>query len=64
LEPNKEVVMGRIIQAIYNIADRRQAARIQHKVQKKREQGSKKNFMELIEEELQKELSIEPIREE
>ena len=56
--------MGIMIQAIYNIADRRQAARIQHKVQKKREQGSKKNLMELIEEELQKELSIEPIREE
>ena len=56
--------MGIMIQAIYNIADRRQAARIQHKVQKKREQRSKKNFMELIEEELQKELSIEPIREE
>ena len=55
--------MGRIIRAIYNIADRRQAARIQHKVQKKREQGSNKNFRELIEEELQKELSIEPIEE-
>ena len=53
--------MGRIIQAIYNVADRRQAARIQHKVQKKREQGSNKNFRELIEEELQKELSIDPI---
>lgn len=53
--------MGRIIQAIYNIADRKQATRIQHKVQKKRAEGNKKNFMELIEEEMQKELSIEPI---
>lgn len=55
--------MGRIIQAIYNIADRRQAARIQHKVQKKREQGSNKSFKELIDEEIEKELSIEPIEE-
>lgn len=39
----------------------KEAARIQHKVQKKREQGSNKNFRELIEEELQKELSIDPI---
>ncbi|CAG9702666.1 hypothetical protein CNEO_170081 [Clostridium neonatale] len=53
--------MGRIIQAIYNIADRKQAARIQHKVQKKRAKGSNKSFKELIDEEIQKELSIEPI---
>lgn len=55
--------MGRIIQAIYNIADKKQAERIQHKVQKKRSEGNKKNFMELIEEEIQKELSIDPIEE-
>ena len=56
--------MGIIIQAIYNIADRRQAARIQHKVQKKRAEGSNKSFKELIAEEIAKELSIEPIEEE
>lgn len=53
----------RKIQAIYNVADRRKATRIQHKVQKKREKGSNKSFKELIEEELQKELSIDPIEE-
>lgn len=56
--------MGRIVQAIYNIADRRQATRIQHKVQKKRAEGSNKSFKELIEEEIEKELSIDPIKEE
>ena len=55
--------MGIIIQAIYNIADRRQATRIQNKVQKKREEGNNKNFKELIDEEIAKELSIEPIEE-
>lgn len=55
--------MGIIIQAIYNIADRKQATRIQHKVQKKREKGSNKNFKELIDEEIAKELSIDPIEE-
>ena len=55
--------MGRIIQAIYNIVDRKQAEKIQHKVQKERELGNSKSFMELIEEELRKELSIEPIEE-
>ncbi|CAI3586339.1 conserved hypothetical protein [Clostridium neonatale] len=53
--------MGRIIQAIYNIVDRKQAEKIQHKIQKEREPGNSKSFMELIEEELRKELSIEPI---
>lgn len=55
--------MGRIIQAINKIAADRKSKDIQYKVQKKREQGSDKNFMELIEEELQKELSIDPIEE-
>ena len=56
--------MGIIIQAIYNIANRKQAERIQHKVQEKRAKGNNKSFKELIEEELRKELSIEPIEEE
>ena len=56
--------MGRIIQAIDNIVDRKQAEKIQNKVQKERELGNSKSFMELIEEELRKELSIEPIGEE
>jgi myosin-crossreactive antigen len=55
--------MGRMIQAIYNIADKKHAERIQHKVQKKRAKGSNKSFKELIEEEIQKELSIDPIEE-
>ena len=55
--------MGRIIQAIYAIADREPAKRILLKVQKKRQQGNNKTFKELIDEELQKELSIEPIEE-
>ena len=55
--------MGRVIQAIHNIADRIIAERIQSTVQTKRENGNNKNFRELIEEELRKELSIEPIKE-
>lgn len=50
--------MERIVKAVWNTADREQAKRIQYKVQKKREQGSDKNFKELIEEEKRKELSI------
>lgn len=55
--------MGRVVQAIHNIADRVKAERIQSTVQTKRENGNNKNFRELIEEELQKELSIEPLKE-
>lgn len=55
--------MGRIIQAIYNIANRKQAEKIQYKVQEKREKGNKKSFKELIDEEIAKELSIDPIEE-
>lgn len=56
--------MGKIMQAIYNIADEIHAERIQIKVQKKRAEGSNKSFKELIEEEIKKEFSIEPIEEE
>lgn len=55
--------MERIIQAIYNVADRKHSERIQKKVQKKRAKGSNKSFKELIDEEIQKELSIDPIEE-
>lgn len=53
----------RKIQAIYNVADRPHSERIQYKVQKKLDKGTNKKFPELIEEELQKELSIDPIEE-
>ena len=49
---------------IYNIADEIHAERIQIKAQKKRVEGSNKNFKELIEEEIKKEFSIEPVEEE
>lgn len=52
------------VKAIFNLADRPHSARIQQKVQKKLAKGSNKKFQELIEEEFQKELSIEPIVEE
>ena len=55
--------MGIVMKAIYNIADRITAERIQCTVQMKRENGNNKNFRELIEEELKKELSIEPLKE-
>lgn len=55
--------MGKIMQAVHNIADEIHAGRIQNKVQKKIEQGNSKNLIELIEEELKQELSIEPIEE-
>lgn len=51
------------VKAIFNLADRPHSARIQQKVQKKRAEGSNKSFKELIDEEIQKELSIDPIEE-
>lgn len=56
--------MNITVQAIYNIADEKHSERIQRKVQRKRLKGSNKSFKELIDEEIAKELSIDPIKEE
>lgn len=51
------------VQSVWNLADRPHSERIQHKVQKRLKKNTDKNFPELIEEEIAKELSIDPIEE-
>lgn len=55
--------MGILMRAMHSIMARRLSEKVQYEVQRERENGNNKNFRELIEEELQKELSIEPLKE-